>query len=347
MNNDYLIKTIEINCPFCNTVHLIEQRKRLTQSIVKGEVVDYEECYFLCPLTKEEENEFIPSGIMDENLLRARDSYRRKKGLLTSSEIIEIRNIYGLSQSDFSTLLGWGEVTVNRYESKVVQDETYDNIMRMVLENPMFALERIDKHKDRFSVDRYEKIRKNITHRVEISGKAYLKKQEIISQYVNYEHETDLNGYKVLDIEKVANVIGYFAQFVDNLYKVKLMKLLWYSDAIFFDRYGKSMTGLVYRHMPLGALPISYDEIIHLPTVRVLEDIICDDISYKICPNDNVNLSDFSLEELSVLQIVATTFRTFNSKEIIDYMHKERAYIETMPNQIIPYSAAMKLNDLK
>jgi len=59
-------------------------------------------------------------------------------------------------------------------------------------------------------------------------------------------------------------------QFVDKLYKVKLMKLLWYTDAIFFGRYGKSMTGLVYKHLPFGALPIGYDEIISLPTVKVV-----------------------------------------------------------------------------
>ena len=167
------------------------------------------------------------------------------------------------------------------------------------------------------------------------------------SLYVNLAEESELNGYKKLDIEKIASVIGYFSQFVDNLYKVKLMKLLWYADAIFYGRHGKSMTGLVYRHMPLGALPIAYDEIIYLPTVKVVEEIIYDDISYRICPNKEVNISGFSLEELSVLETVATTFKNHKSKEIIDYMHKEKAYTDTLPNQIIPYNLAKQLNELK
>ena len=264
MNKDYLVKTIEMDCPLCNKVHSIEERKRITQAVVKDEVVDYEQVYYLCPLSDEEENEFVPAGVMDENLLRARNAYRAKKGLLTSEDISRIRNFYGLTQSDFAALLGWGDVTVTRYESKAIQDETYDNIMRMVYNNPMFALECLEKHKERFTPERYAKIRKSIKERVEESGNFYLKKQEIESFYVNFEEETDYNGYKTLDIEKLSNVIGYFAQFVGNLYKVKLMKLLWYTDAIFFGRHGKSMTGLVYKHMPLGALPIAYDEIIHL-----------------------------------------------------------------------------------
>lgn len=347
MNKDYLVNTVEMDCPICNKIHLLEQRKRLTQSIVKNEIVDYEEVYYVCLLSDDEENEFVTAGIMDENLLRARDAFRQRKGLLTSSEIAYIRNYYGLTQSDFSALLGWGDVTITRYESKTIQDETYDNIILMAYQNPMFALEYLDKHKDRFSIDKYKKIYNSIAKKVEEVGSIYLKKQEILSLYVNHMEKSECNGYKTLDIEKVANVIGYFSQFVDNLYKVKLMKLLWYADAIFYSRYDISMTGLVYKHMPLGALPIAYDEIIFLPTVKVVEEIIYDDISYRICPNKEVKISDFSLEELNVLEIVATTFKCYKSKEIVDYMHMEKAYTETLPNQIIPYSFAKQLNHFK
>lgn len=347
MNNDYLVSNVEMDCPICNKVHSLEKRKRLIQAIIKDEMVEHEEIYFSCSMSDEDENEFVPAGLLDENLLRARDVYRRNKDLLTSYEIANIRSYYGLTQSDFSAMLGWGDVTVTRYESKTIQDETYDNIMRMVYRNPMFALECIDKHKTRFSLEKYARIRKNIANKVLEVGNLYLKKQEINSLYVNFDEENDFNGYKILDIDKVANVIGYFSRFVENLYKVKLMKLLWYTDSIFFIRYNKSMTGLVYKHMPLGALPIAYEEIMSLPTVKVIEEMIYEDISYRIQPNKDVNIADFLLEELSVLEMVATTFKTYRSREIIDYMHKEKAYTDTMPNQIIPYSLAKQLNDLK
>lgn len=347
MSEDYLINVVEIDCPICNKIHSLEKRKRLTQGIVKSEIVDYEEIYYLCPISDKEENEFVPADIMDENLLRARDAYRTLKGLLTSNEIAKIREFYGLTQSDFSAMLGWGDVTVTRYESKTIQDETYDNIMCMAYENPMFVLESIDKHKDRFPLDKYTKIRNNIANKVEQFGKLYMKKQEINSLYVIYQEESDYNGYKLLDIEKLANIIGYFACFVDNLYKVKLMKLLWYADVLYYKRHGRAMTGLVYKHMPFGALPIAYDEIIYLPTVKVVEEVVYDDISYKITPKGEINLSSFSLEELSVLEKVATTFKNYKSREIVDYMHEEKAYTDTEPNQIIPFSLSEKLKELE
>ncbi len=347
MRKDILLQTIERDCPLCNEIHSIELRKRLTQAVIKDETVEYEEMYFLCPFTDEQENEFVPAGMMDENLLKARDAYRAKKRLLTSEEIAEIRGFYGLSQSDFSALLGWGEVTITRYESKTIQDETYDNLMRMARVNPMFALESLERHKERFKNDKYKNIRNNVIEKIEKCGNLYLKKQEIRSLYISYQEESEYNGYKQLDIEKLANVIGYFSHFANNLYKVKLMKLLWYADALHLKRYGRSMTGLVYKHMPYGALPIAYDEIIYLPTVKVVEEIIYEDISYRIVPNKEVNLSDFTLEELGVLEKVATTFRDYKSKDIVEYMHSEKAYIETEEYQIIPFGLAKELKELE
>ena len=344
MDNEKLIKVVEMDCPFCNKIHSIEQRKRTSQAIFKDKIIEYEEMFFVCLLSDEEENEFVPAIIMDENLLKVRDAYRVKIGLLTSNEIADIRRFYDLTQSDFSFLLGWGEVTVTRYESKTIQDETYDNIMRMAHTNPMFALACIDKHQERFSAKKYSKIRTNIINKVDEVGTNHLKEQEIQSLYVRFTDKNIMNGFKILDLEKVANVIAYFAKHVNNLYKVKLMKLLWYTDAIYFKRYGIAMTGLVYKHMPLGALPIGYDDIIHLPTITVEEEMIHDDISYKICTNKEVDSLVFSTEELNVIDTVIEIFKSYQTKEIINYMHQERAYIDTLPNDIIPFSYAKQLN---
>ena len=52
---------------------------------------------------------------MQENDIRLKDAYRESEGLLTSEEIIAIREKYGISQSDLCKLLGWGGKTIIRY----------------------------------------------------------------------------------------------------------------------------------------------------------------------------------------------------------------------------------------
>jgi|GEM_PF-3503886 hypothetical protein len=116
----------------------------------------------------------------------------------------------------------------------------------------------------------------SINNVIKLQGNTLLKIQEIKNAYVEYDVKSDYNGYKLLDIEKINAVIGYFAQYIESLYKVKLMKLLWYLDALYFKREGTSMTGLVYKHLPLGAVPIAYNELLYLPAVKVVEDYFDD-----------------------------------------------------------------------
>lgn len=88
MKNDVLIKVFLTECcAICGKKHEIEIRKRDSQALVRGESVLFEETYYLCRNGGYTDNEFVPAGVMDENLLRARDAYRKKYGLLTSSEI--------------------------------------------------------------------------------------------------------------------------------------------------------------------------------------------------------------------------------------------------------------------
>jgi len=290
--------------------------------------------------------EIINSVVFTRSVALDLTNRRVKKGLLTSRQIIEIRKLYGLTQSELSNLLGWGEATVSRYESKSIQDETYDNILRLIKQSPMEALKFLEKSKSKFSSLKYLGIRSKIVENLDEYGREYLKKQELESEYVNYQETSDFNGNKCLDIEKLENIVAYFALNVHGLYKVKLMKLLWYADALFFQKYETSITGLVYTHMTMGALPVAHYKILELEAIKYQEEFDANfNSSYKILPNEKLNLSILSQKELDVLSQVATKFRDFNGKEIADCMHQEKAYIETNENQIIPYSLAKQIRD--
>lgn len=86
--------TIILECPICNERHEVEEKVRMDKIIIKGVLVEYEEVYFVCD-KYDEENEFANGNMMNANLLRARNAYRKKKGLLTSNEIVVIREKSG------------------------------------------------------------------------------------------------------------------------------------------------------------------------------------------------------------------------------------------------------------
>ena len=93
MNENQLLQTITLTCPLCDEEHEIEERKRIANVTIKGELVTYEEIYYLCRNHKDE-REFVFGKTNDINLKNARDAYKKiqykhsKKGVSTMKNII-------------------------------------------------------------------------------------------------------------------------------------------------------------------------------------------------------------------------------------------------------------------
>ena len=347
MTSNALIRKKSINCPLCDKVHEVEERVREAKTMIKEDEITYEEHYFFCCNSEEEENEYVSGRMMNDNLLNARNAYRVKHGLLTSNEIVALRESYGLSQVDLARLMGWGEATISRYESKTIQDEAYDTMLRIIRDNPLQTLDFLNKNKENFSLSKRSEIKKKIIEKLDSYGKEYLTRQAFSGEYVCFEEESDYNGFTHLNIDKIEATISYFASKDHKLFKVKLMKLLWYADAISYRSSRHSITGMVYRHNEMGALPVGHYSLMNLEKLNV-----CEEESYNhgtmlhIYPSEGMDYGVLSPEELGILDIVSTRFKDFNSKQIIDYMHKERAYKETQQGEIIPFSLAKELNDM-
>jgi len=344
MEASKLIKKIYMNCPLCDRAHEIEERIRTSTITIKGEEVTYTERFYFCSNADESENEFVTGSMTNENLLNARNAYRIKMGLLTSYEIVAIRENYGLSQVDLARLLGWGEATVSRYESKAIQDEAYDTMLRLIKDNPLQALEFLKKNSNKFSDTKRTEIRAKIIEKLDSYGKEFLTRQTFEGEYAAFDTPSDLNGYKILDIDKIEAIVSYFAEHVSNLFKVKLMKLLWYSDVLSFIKNGTSLTGLVYTHEPMGALPIGHYSLMNLENLTVQEEVGYNyDTMLHIYPTFGIDYTTLRNEDIEILDKVITKFKNYKTKEIIDYMHEETAYTETSSGEIIPFSLAKEL----
>lgn len=340
---DIVVKRFHKSCPLCDCTHEVEERLRMTTAVIKGEEVTYEERFYFCANAEESENEYETAAMMNENLLRARNAYRKKLGLLTSEEIIEIRERYGLSQVDLARLLGWGEATIARYESKAIQEGAYDAMLRLIRDNPLCALDFLKKNKERFTEDKYLSIREKMMEQLDCYGKEFLTRQSLEGEYADFDVPSDSNGFTVLDIDKLETVISYFAERMDALYKTKLMKLLWYADVLCFIQTGRAMTGLVYRHEKRGALPVGHYRLMSLENLTVREEIHDGKEMFHIYPSEQTDCTLLTGEETEVLERVVKKFKTYRATDIVDYMHGESAYQRTALGEIIPFHLAKEI----
>ena len=64
-------------CPICGETHNVEIITKESTVIVKGEKTVYPKTIYVCHNTDEDENVFIPAKVMDDNIRKAQDAYRK------------------------------------------------------------------------------------------------------------------------------------------------------------------------------------------------------------------------------------------------------------------------------
>lgn len=304
--------------------------------------VEYEAETFYCELADEyyDNEEMIVS-----NNRKIKDAYRKKMGLLVSSEIKDIRSKYEITQSDLCVVLGWGEKTIARYETHQIQDKAHDSILKKIEGDPQWYLYLLNESKNSFPADRYRKYYEAVCGMIEEKQEMYLK-QYIESQYAVYQENAVCNGGQKLDLDKVADVICYFsnADEVTKLYKVKLMKLLWYADFLSYKKRDKSITGMVYRALPMGAVPIGHDSIIKLKGILFEELDMGDGVAYRFLKTENNVYTTLEKQELQILDEVIARLGRMSKDEIVSYMHGEEGYKKTKIKDVISYEYAKDLS---
>ena len=336
-----IIKSEKRLCSCCMEEHEVKTVLVMDHSVFKNRRVDYEALYQFCDLAEEL---YMDEQQMQENDMRMKDAYRKCEGLLTSAEITAIRAKYGISQSDLCTLLGWGGKTITRYESHQVQDKAHDTILKKVDKDPEWFLSLLHDAEANLSAESYQKYLATATLLYEKDQDVYLRKA-IEASYARFQGNQMFHGNTALSLDKVVDVIRYFASSanVSNLYKVKLMKLMWYADALSFKRRGSAITGLVYQALPMGAVPVGHNSIIDLRDVPCEEVDMGETNAYHFSLIGKQKFSKLSKEDTDILDYVIEKLGKMSKNEIVNFMHKERAYVETAPRDVIQFKYAESL----
>lgn len=336
-----IIKSEKRICACCMEEHEVKTVLVMDHATFKNSTVNYEASYLFCELAEEL---YMDEQQMQDNDIRLKDAYRKKEGLLTSSDIRNIREKYGISQSDLCMLLGWGGKTITRYESHQVQDKAHDTILKKIDQDPEWFLSLLNDAKDNISSEAYRKYLETATTLYEEDQDAYLRKA-IEASYAKFHGNHMFHGNTELSLDKVVDVIRYFASSmsVTSLYKVKLMKLLWYADALAYKRRGAAITGLVYQALPMGAVPVGHNSIIDLKNVPCEEVDMGETIAYHFSLRGELTFPALSKEEKDILDVVIEKLGKKSKNDIVNFMHKEQAYVETAQREIIPFKYAKSL----
>ena len=335
-----ILKTQNKLCLSCMEEHEVQEVALPEQNVFNDKLIHYIATYEYCSYADEYTQ---TEEMIRKNDVAFKNAYKKQLNLLTSDEIIAIRSIYNVSQKDFAVILGWGLATITRYENYQVQDTAHDDVLRKIKEDPKWFLQLLERSRENLSSKAYQKYSKRANAVIKSKKNEFLK-EFIEMQYIDINGDEQLTGGTVLNLDKVVEVVNIFALQVQNLYKVKLMKFLWYADFLHYKRTGKSITGLAYRALPMGAVPEAHETLISLDNICFEEVLINGNTAYKFAPVLELTAKNLSADELDVIGEVIRKFGKMNTKDIIDTMHEEEAYKKTAANEYILYKYANQLS---
>jgi len=327
-------------CYSCMKEHEVQFVEIIEENTIKDEKVVYlklaEYCYEYDELTQDED-------LIRTNNISFTDAYKKKVGLLISQEIIDIRNKYGFSQSDLAKILGWGEKTITRYESYQVQDIAHNDLLINVDNNPKWVLDKIIESKEMLTEKAFEKYKSAALRLYNEKSNAYIV-ESIDSEYSLVSEDVAIYGSSGLNLKKVTAIINYIAGKVEFPYLTRTLKMLWYSDALSYKRHGKVITGLVYTAEPMGALPIGYKKIMGLDGIDCSIKSTGEVEGMLFSQVKDFNVNDLSKRERDCVDSIIERFAFMKTKELIEIMHKEAAYQNTKPGEIISAKWAKELS---
>ena len=236
-------------------------------------------------------NEVYVPEINDENVRTRENEYRKVAQLITVSDISKILEKYSIGAGPLAKLLGFGEITINRYINGQLPSKSHSNKLLEILESYEKMEEYLEAGKSEISSIAYNKCRTAIDELKEIYSN---KKIDIIARYLLC---------KCSDITPMAlQKMLYYAQaFFQGLFNTPL-----FNDSCQAWIYGPVYPEVYFKYRDFGYDPI-----------RVPEIDFCSTFD---------NLSE---REINLLDAIIAAFGRYSGSTLRWMTHNEQPWLET------------------
>lgn len=296
------------------------------------------EVHFHFWLCEDSDEKFEDERLSELNINQVYNQYRAKHNIPTTDEICRIREMYHIPANKMADILGFGANQYRQYEAGEIPSVSNGRLI-MQAADPNVFVKMVKSAKseigEEYAQDLIQKImsKMNGTNAVEIPDYS--------------EPITVFTGYKRPSLQRFWNMVIFFSDCVKP-FKVKLNKLLFYSDFYHFKMYGNSISGKIYRAIPFGTVPKDFQEdfakgvlygVLELNTVPLF-DYNAEQFVGKIPFQNEL----FSPNEIETMQIIAEVFMTKSNEQMIHINHLESAWIECeKERQLVSYNFAFDL----
>jgi len=313
----------------------------MSELTFRKEKFQYVHLFYECDDTKER---FTTTELDEVNIGQVYNQYRAKYGIPFPEEIRCMRQQYGLSASKMSQILGFGDNQYRLYENGDMPSEANGKILMSIMEQHVFE-SFVKNARNQFEEEEYEKIISKI------KSKQQDQENEFAKGYVfNGSRKHIYNGYATQSIGKLKNILLYYIEKFNGVFFTMMNKLLFYTDFYHYKMYGKGMTGLAYKAIQHGPVPVRWDRIYSFYN-DIYQDIVHFESGVegtRLVSSISPDMAEFSERELQVLESIYQRFRMNTSAQISAKSHEEEAWLKYVGSgQMISFNMAFDLKALE
>ena len=290
---------------------------------------------------------FTTTELDELNISQVHNLYRQKYGIPFPDEIKSIREQYGLSAIKMAKLLGFGSNQYRKYEEGEMPSVSNGKMIE-ALKDPLFFKELFERSKNEFSENEITRIEKKADELIKIkTDRQALWYSFVFKDHSPYRDRT--NGFSSVNPEKIRQLIVFFSSSLKGVFETKLNKLLFYSDFLSYKSFGRGITGLQYKAITFGPVPLNYATI-YENLKGLKKDVVDVGNGYfgsMIYTEDSFDNSLFTEKEISIIEKVLERFKCTKAGEMSEISHTEDAWIKNKDNYgIIDYNYAFFLTQI-
>lgn len=286
----------------------------------RKEEFQYINTYYVCDDTQVP---FTVEGMDNVHMAQVLNQYRVKYGIPFADEISKLRESYGLSAIKMSTILGFGDNQYRLYEGGEMPSLSNGRILKSIINPAVFCMF-VESAKAQLSERDYIALNRKIEEK---EKSATLTDAKLGLVYGN-GGRCAANGYAEMSLQKLRNIILYFIEHCDNVFNTKMNKLLFYLDMLAYRESGIAMTGLTYKAIQFGPVPVRWDRVYSMidgiePEIVTFESGAQ---GVKLSSMESANIQMFTTSEQRWLEMVAERFALVSSADISQISHDEEAW---------------------
>jgi uncharacterized phage-associated protein/DNA-binding transcriptional regulator YiaG len=306
----------------------------------RKEEFDYVHQYYECEDTHER---FTTTELDEASIAQVYNQYRAKYGIPFPEEIKRIRQHYGLSATKMSAILGFGENQYRLYENGDMPSEANGKVLMSIMNQDVFKAF-VENARGQFPEEEYARLIDKA--RTWEEGKY---PQFMVEYVFSTCRRTIFNGFATQSLDRLKNILLFFIEKGNGVFFTKMNKLLFYTDFLSFRLTGKGMTGLCYKAIAHGPVPLHWDRV-----YSCYNDINQEIVQYpdgragtKLVSTLSPDKSYFTEDELEMMDYIHQRFKKESPTQISETSHQEDAWKKYInSDKLISFEMAFSLKTL-